>query len=331
MLRGKAKLLMDDSTPLEAMNNKIIVYENEKMAQKLEQAICDHFSSSFRILGGKIHASSLTYCLRKEAIKSHLVITNKAKPSDFIDIWTAFNFVRGLGSEDWFTKFIRDEVDPQVDMNYEQKIVAHPDAVTKDRKQIIEMKNSNTYVGLVLGDDALKSYFRQTVTYMVMSGIEIGHVVVFYGLPMHLKYIPPKERNGDPMYGKTVYETTNLQKAKIRPFKIFTLNLARQSGLRDQIKKGMTKVHGHINQQDFSDENTIKAFPRIDNFYSENKDLRWKCEYCEVYKLCKKIEPVELPDPELTDIMLNKLIDDNIIALATNPNNGFSVPKQLSL
>lgn len=326
MLRGKEKLLMNENAQTEQIIDKILIFENEKMAAQLERAICEHFSSGFRALGGgKVHTSSLTYCLRKEAIKSHLVISGKNQPSDFIDIWTAMNFVRGLGSEAWFTKFIYDEINAQVDMDHESKIVAHPDAVTKDRKQIIEMKNSNTYVGLVLGDDSLKSYFRQTVYYMVMSGIEVGHVVVFYGLPMHLKYLPPSERGGNPMYGKTIYETTNLQKNNIRPFKIFTLNFSRDSSLRQQIKKGFNEVYHHINEQDFSDPASIKNFPRLDGYYKDD----WKCQYCEVKKVCKKIEPDI--DPELTDLLLNKLVDDNCVLLAREEGWGISVPKQISL
>lgn len=326
MLRGKQKLLMKNDTPLEQINHKIIIYENEPMAAELEKAICQHFASTTRVLGGKVHTSSLTYCLRKEVIKSHLISSGQNKPEDFMNIWTAMNFIRGLGSEAWFTKFIQDEIDAQVDMNHEQKIVAHPDAVTKDRKQIIEMKNSNTYVGLVLGDDSLKSYFRQTVYYMVMSGIEVGHVVVFYGLPMELRYVAPRDRTAmgyEPNYGHTMYESTNLQKAGIRPFKIFTLNLARESIIRDQIKKGMSRTYTHINQQDFVDPQSIKAFPRIDNFYAEDKNERWKCDYCEVNKVCKNIDP-EIEDESLVDLLLNKLIDNNSLLLASAPTGNSS-------
>lgn len=321
MLKGRDKLLMKNDK-LEQINHKIIIHENEAMAQHLEKAINDHFSSSTRVLGGKVHVSSLTYCLRKEVIKSHLIATGKAKPEDFINIWTAMNFIRGLGSESWFTKFIQDEIDAQVDMNHEMKVVAHPDAVTKDRRQIIEMKNSNTYTGLALGDDSLKSYFRQTVYYMVMSGIEIGHVVVFYGLPMQLDYEPYGIGETRRYDGKTRYFATNLQKNNIRPFKIFTLNLARESYLRDKIKKGMSKAHEHINQQDFTDPSSIKNFPRIDNFYSEDKNEKWKCTYCDVYKMCKKIEP-EVQNEDLVKILLNKIIDENTINIA--PDSGFGI------
>jgi hypothetical protein len=323
MLKGSQKLLMNNDVPLEQINHKIFIKENELMARHLESAINEHFSSSTRTLGGKVHVSSLTYCLRKEVIKSHLITTGKNKPEDFMNIWTAMNFIRGLGSEAWFTKFIQDEIDAQVDMNHEMKVVAHPDAVTKDRKQIIEMKNSNTYVGLVLGDDNLKSYFRQTVYYMVMSGIEIGHVVVFYGLPMHLKY-------DNSWGGQTHYTSTNLQKNSERPFKIFTLNLARESTLRAKIKNGMSQAHAYINQQDFSDPNSIKNFPRIDNFYSEDKEKKWKCTYCDVYKICNKIEP-EIEDPILSDILLNTLVDDNCMLIAGDPSDGTSVLKQPSI
>lgn len=296
-------------TPNESVldvKDKIFVYENEELSNKLELAFREHFAKSFRMLGGKAHVSSLTYCLRKEALKSHLVATKKRDPLEFIDIWTAMNFIRGLVSEYAVTKVLRNEIDPQKDLNFEDKVIAHPDGVTKDNTAIIEMKNNNTYEALVLGDKSLYSYFRQTVYYMVMSDIEIGHVIVIYGLPMHVN-------KSHFFNSRTYYTVDSLKKIKERPFKIFTLNLAKHSHLRAKIKDGMRKQHAHINQfQDYKDENVIKHFPRLDTYPDD-----WKCKYCEVVKECKKIEPEYIQDNvNLVDILLNKLIDDNILNIA---------------
>jgi hypothetical protein len=292
------------------VSSKILVYENEPFAATLEESINEYFTRSTRVLGGKVHVSSMTYCLRKEAIKSHLLATNQAVPLDFIDIFASMNFTRGLTSEYMLTKLMRGEIDPQKDLNFEDKIVAHPDAVTKDNKSIIEMKNSNTYTAITLGDDSLYTYFRQTVYYMVMSGIEVGHVIVIYGLPMHLEWLYSEK-------GQSVYKTTQLKKNGERPFKVFTLNLSKHSELRDKIKSGMRIQYDVINSQgDYKDENLIKNFPRVDGFDEDPKKAEWKCKNCEVYKKCKEIPP-EIEDLNLVDILLNRLIDNNIVNISS--------------
>ncbi len=287
------------------VTDKILVYENKELEDKLEQSLREHFAKSFRPLGGKqTHVSSLTYCLRQQAIKTYLVATKQNEPIDFIDIWTAMNFIRGLVSEYALTKVLKTEIDPQKDLDFEEKIVAHPDGVTKDNKTIIEMKNSNSYEALAFGDDALYSYMRQTVYYMIMSGIEVGHIIMIYGLPLHLKWTHSDK-------GIPYYRGQAFKKNKIRPFKIFTLNLKKHSSLRNKIKDSMRLGHNYISSQDYQTEDVIKRFPRLDNYPDSVK-----CKYCEVQKQCKDIEPEIDHNVNLVDSLLNKLIDDNLVNIS---------------
>lgn len=289
------------------LDDKILVYENEDLAAKLEKAINEYFAKSTRVLGGKVHVSSLTYCLRSEAIKSHLLKSGKKQPIDFMDIYSAMNFIRGLTSEYFLTKLMEDEIDAQKDMDYENRIQGHPDAVTKDNGAIIEMKNSNNYIAFTLdGTEGLKgimSYLRQTVYYMIMSGIEVGHVIVIYSLPMELNHLYNS-------MGQSYFTGRSRKTSGKRPFDVFTLNFRKHSSLRDKIKEGMRVQHKFINAQDYSDKDVIKQFPRLDEFPDSAK-----CKYCSVLKECKKIEP-ENDNIDLVNILLNKLIDDNITVIS---------------
>lgn len=288
-------------------SDKIFIEEDEGMAAILEQSIIDHYSKSTRTLGGNVHVSSLTYCLRKEVCKSIALNTGKMKPTDFISIFSAMAFTRGLVSEYLLTKVLGEEIDAQKDLQY-NGILAHPDAVTREGEEgaIIEMKNTNSYMGITLGDESLKSYIRQTATYMVMSGLSLGYIIVVYGLPHSLEWVMSTN-------GIATYKVENYQKKGVRPFKVFRLNLNRHSKLRDQIKEGLDMTHKHINSFEYNDESILVNFPRLDEFNSDISKCGWKCKSCEVRDLCKKVEPNPELDSKLTKVLLNKLIDDNVV------------------
>ncbi len=285
------------------VSNKILVYKNDELAQKLESALINHFAKSSRILGGnKLHTSSLTYCIRDQVIKSYLLSTGKNKPTDFLDIYAAMNFLRGLTSEYVLTKLLKDEIDPQKSLELEN-VDGHPDAVMKDNSAIIEMKNSNTYSGMTVDDDSLYTYMRQTIIYMIMAGIDIGHIIVIYNLPHMLEWEYSDK-------GKSHYVVQSYSKAGKRPFDVFTLNLHAHSKLRDQIRESLKIAYNHIKNQNYADEETIKKFPRLDKFPDN-----MKCKYCAVKKVCTKIDPDPELDLQLVDVLLNRVIDKNIIPI----------------
>src|SRR5690606_18164114 len=99
-------------------------------------------------------------------------------------------FSRGLISEYLLTRVLGEEIEAQKDLEC-NGVVGHPDAVTvgQEENAIIEMKNTNAYTGITIGDDTLKSYIRQTISYMVMSGLSLGYIIVVYGLPHSMKWI----------------------------------------------------------------------------------------------------------------------------------------------
>ncbi|MDR4491393.1 MAG: hypothetical protein R2685_10910 [Candidatus Nitrosocosmicus sp.] len=283
-------------------SDKIFVTDNKEFEDKLEKMIVDYFARSNRTLGtGKLHTSSLTYCIRDQVIRSWLIQTGKNKPEDFLDIYAGLNFQRGLESEAFLSKLFGDLVTTQMDTNLDN-ISAHPDVVAKDGSFLLELKNSNTYTTVTLDSDNILSYLYQTIIYLCATNIDIGHIIIIRGLPHNLTWTFSDK-------GVSNYAVQSLKKIGERPFKVITVNLSKHSPLRDQIKASLNKAYEHITKQDYTDENTIKQFPRLEG-YPDNM----KCKYCSVKKHCDKIEP-ELKDEEIVKALLNKVIKDNIVKI----------------
>lgn len=281
--------------------DKIFLSDNPELEKQFADAMVKHFSKSSRILGGggNVHVSSLTYCLRQQAIKSYLLLTEKAKPEDFLNIYSCLNFQRGLRSEDTLTSILGSEVTSQ-DNLVVNGVQGHPDVTKVDGTAIYELKNTNSYGPITLDSDTLLTYLKQLTLYLVMSEIERGEIIIVYNLPMFLEWQMSSN-------GKSSYIATQLKKEGISPIKIFSINLSKHSKLRAIIKEELKTIHEYINYFDYSKEDTIKGFPRLDGYPNENT----KCKYCEVSQQCKSIEP-EIEDVKLIDILRGKTIENNV-------------------
>jgi hypothetical protein len=285
-------------------SDRIFISDNSELEDKLEKAIVAHFTKSNRILGGgKLHTSSITYCIREAVIKSWLFSTGKAKPDDFLDVYAGLNFQRGLNSEKFLTDLFGSEVVAQDNLEIDG-VVGHPDCVSVKGDYLLELKNSNIYTSITLDSENILSYLYQTIIYMCMSNIETAHVIIIRNLPFNLEWLYSEK-------GKSVYAVENLKKKKEKPFKIVSVNLHKDSPLRGQILNALKLAAKHINEQDYTDENVIRNFPRLDD-YSDNN---LKCKYCAVKKHCDKIEPSPELDNELVKGLLNRIIKENLIKI----------------
>jgi hypothetical protein len=80
------------------------------------------------------------------------------------------HFVRGESSEFVITQLAKMGV-AQVDIEMDG-IVAHPDIMTKNGDVIVELKDTVSGKRLVFSDNIFRSYLRQLLYYLVMTGIE---------------------------------------------------------------------------------------------------------------------------------------------------------------
>src|SRR6188472_918879 len=61
-------------------------------------------------------------------------------------------------------------------------IAPHPDIMSKNQDMIIELKDTVSDKRLTFSDNIFRSYFRQLLYYLVMTGIEKGIISVRYNV-----------------------------------------------------------------------------------------------------------------------------------------------------
>src|SRR6187200_3657373 len=123
-----------------------------------------------------VHVSDIipTTCIRKQ------YYSRKFPEMDPISNQSVHHFVRGESSEFVITQLAKMGV-AQADIEMDG-IVAHPDIMSKNEDMIIELKDTVSGKRLGFSDNIFRSYLRQLLYYLVMTGIEKGIISIRYNV-----------------------------------------------------------------------------------------------------------------------------------------------------
>jgi len=172
-----------------------------------------------------IHVSDIlpSSCLRKQ------YYSRTYPDEDPITDESIHHFVRGESSEFAITQLARIGV-AQAELRMDE-IVAHPDIMdnTDGNKVIIELKDTTSGKRLDINDYTFRSYLRQLLYYLIMTGIEKGVLSIRYNI-RELRLLKKDES------GEYFFRPNNSKNPGIESWSI---NLPKDDLLREILKNEM--------------------------------------------------------------------------------------------
>jgi hypothetical protein len=127
-----------------------------------------------------VHVSDITpsSCIRKQ------YYSRKFPEIDTISDESMYHFIRGESSEFVITQLANIGVS-QANLEFDG-ILAHPDIMTDD--SVVELKDTLNFNRLNIADEKFRSYLRQLLYYLVITGVERGVISIRYNTK-ELKWI----------------------------------------------------------------------------------------------------------------------------------------------
>jgi CRISPR/Cas system-associated exonuclease Cas4 (RecB family) len=201
-------------------------------------------------------------CIRKQ------YYSRKFPEMDPISNKSVHHFVRGESSEFVITQLAKMGV-AQVDIEMDG-IVAHPDIMTKNGDVIVELKDTVSGKRLVFSDNIFRSYLRQLLYYLVMTGIEKGIISIRYNIK-ELKWM-----KGDSQGNSYFLRPVDAKDVGIESWEIF---LPSSDVAREILRNEMVRRKNLFLKA--LQENDVSVLPRL----PENTK-KSKCPYCPFYDKC---------------------------------------------
>jgi CRISPR/Cas system-associated exonuclease Cas4 (RecB family) len=212
-----------------------------------------------------IHVSDIlpSSCIRKQYYSR--VFPDEAPITDE----SIHHFVRGEASEFAITKLAKIGV-AQAELQMDG-IVAHPDIMdtTGDKTIIIELKDTVAGKRLDINDYTFRSYLRQLLYYLIMTGIEKGIISIRYNI-RELKLIKRDET------GEYYFRPNN---AKSPGIESWSVNLPKDDITREILRNEMVlRKNILVNALENHD---VTVLPRLTEPLKSNK-----CPSCPFYRRC---------------------------------------------
>jgi hypothetical protein len=212
-----------------------------------------------------IHVSDIlpSSCLRKQYYSR--VYPNE----DPITDESIHHFVRGESSEFAITQLAKIGV-AQAELQMDG-IVAHPDIIdnTDGKKLIIELKDTVAGKRLDINDYTFRSYLRQLLYYLVMTGIENGIISIRYNI-RELRLIKRDEK------GEYFFRPNN---AKVVGVESWSVNLPKDDITREILRNEMVlRKNMLLNALENHD---VTILPRLTEPLKSSK-----CPNCPFYQKC---------------------------------------------
>ena len=164
----------------------IIIRKNDEFTTLLQNKLKERYEQRRR-LDNKVHVSDIipTSCIRKQ------YYSRKYPELDVISNETVQHFVRGEASELVITS-LADLGVSQSELEMDG-LTGRPDIMNCDI--IVELKDTMNTQRLNVTDDKFKSYLRQLLYYLVITGIEKGIISIKYNIK-ELKWVK-SDAHGD--------------------------------------------------------------------------------------------------------------------------------------
>jgi CRISPR/Cas system-associated exonuclease Cas4 (RecB family) len=212
-----------------------------------------------------IHVSDIlpSSCIRKQ------YYSRVYPDEDSITDESIHHFVRGESSEFAITQLAKIGV-AQTELQMDD-IVAHPDIMdnTDGKKIIIELKDTVSGKRLDINDYTFRSYLRQLLYYLVMTGIEKGIISIRYNI-RELRLIRKDET------GEYFFRPNN---AKLPGVESWSVNLPRDDITREILRNEMVlRKKILVNALDNHD---VTILPRLIEPLKSSK-----CPNCPFYRRC---------------------------------------------
>ena len=244
-------LIRPDSEFTDLLRNNLRVRYDERKKERIGPA--------------PIHVSDIlpSSCIRKQYYSR--VYPDEAPITDE----SIHHFVRGEASEFAITKLAKIGV-AQAELQMDG-IVAHPDIMdnTDDKTTIIELKDTVTGKRLDINDYTFRSYLRQLLYYLIMTGIEKGIISIRYNI-RELKLIKKDET------GELYFRPNN---AKSPGIESWSVNLPKDDITREILKNEMVlRKNILVNALENHD---VTGLPRLIEPLKSNK-----CPSCPFYRRC---------------------------------------------
>lgn len=212
-----------------------------------------------------IHVSDIlpSSCIRKQ------YYSRVYPDEDSITDESIHHFVRGESSEFAITQLAKIGV-AQTELQMDD-IVAHPDIMdnTDEKKIIIELKDTVAGKRLDINDYTFRSYLRQLLYYLIMTGIEKGIISIRYNI-RELRLIRKDET------GEYFFRPNN---AKLPGVESWSVNLPKDDITREILRNEMVlRKKILVNALDNHD---VAILPRLIEPLKSSK-----CPNCPFYRRC---------------------------------------------
>src|SRR5919107_591697 len=238
----------------------IIISKNEEFTTLLQNKLKERYEQRRR-LDNKVHVSDIipTTCIRKQ------YYARKIPELDTITNETVQHFVRGEASEFVITS-LADLGVSQSELEMDG-LIGRPDIMNSTI--IVELKDTMSNNRLNVTDDKFKSYLRQLLYYLVITGIEKGIISIKYNTK-ELKWIKSDS------HGDYFFRPFDAKDVGIESWDIL---LPKDDITREVLKNEMVRRKTLFLRA--LEENNVSLLPRL-----IDDAKRSKCPYCQFYDRC---------------------------------------------
>jgi hypothetical protein len=212
--------------------------------------------------GDTVHVSDIipTSCIRRQ------YYGRKFPDMAPLDNESVHHFVRGEASEFVITRLAGLGVS-QAELNMDG-IIAHPDIMGND--MIVELKDTVNGKRLDFSDATFRSYLRQLLYYLTISGIEKGIISIRYNIK-ELRWIRRDDEGND-----YFVRPADAKDVGIESWQVI---LPREDIARELLKNEMVRRKNLFIQA--LEENDPAILPRL-----PEPQRNYKCKWCEFYNKC---------------------------------------------
>lgn len=238
----------------------IIIRKNDEFTTLLQNKLKERYEQRRR-LDNKVHVSDIipTSCIRKQ------YYARKYPELDVISNETVQHFVRGEASELVITS-LADLGVSQSELEMDG-LTGRPDIMNRDI--IVELKDTMNTQRLNVTDDKFKSYLRQLLYYLVITGIEKGIISIKYNIK-ELKWVKSDS------HGDYFFRPFNSKSPEIESWEIF---LSGNDITREILKNEMIRRKNLFLKALENEDVTI--LPRLSEKIRDRK-----CPWCKFYEIC---------------------------------------------
>jgi CRISPR/Cas system-associated exonuclease Cas4 (RecB family) len=240
----------------------IIIRKDSSFTDLLQNNLKDRYEKRRRNIEDNVHVSDIlpSTCIRKQ------YFGRKNPELDEISSESVQHFIRGESSEAAITS-LADMGISQMDLEMDG-LIAHPDIMNQD--QIVELKDTLSNKRLGIYDYQFKSYLRQLLYYLVITGIEKGIISIRYN-NRELRWIKTDSDGND-----YFVRPKNSRAPEIESWSVF---LPKDDIARGLLKNEMVRRKNLF--QKSLQESDVSILPRLKENIRNSK-----CPWCKFYDIC---------------------------------------------